>query len=160
MLITAGRCVHRYVASQSLRRRSHPPSTEHPYVGNAIGWSNVLVTAGEVKSKPLSWLARQVRKAINEQGTRAQHEAYYEMVRASGTGLPIVIMGDRGMAQVGSSNWAKAGLFDLDFAPARTEATARLLDRRMSRKTTGLLSRPTGSLSSGRMGRRILDFGV
>ncbi|KAL4745155.1 hypothetical protein BDW72DRAFT_65217 [Aspergillus terricola var. indicus] len=98
-----------------------PQSAEHPYVGNAFGWSNVLVTAGEVTSKPLSWLARQVRKAINEQGTRAQHEAYYEMVRTSGTGLPIVIMGDGGMAQVGFSNWAKAGLFDLDFAPARMD---------------------------------------
>ncbi|KAL4812936.1 hypothetical protein BDW67DRAFT_118151 [Aspergillus spinulosporus] len=98
-----------------------PPSAEHPYVGNAFGWSNVLVTAGEVTSKPLSWLAQQVRKAINEQGTRAQHEAYFEMVRTSGTGLPIVIMGDGGMAQVGFSNWAKAGLFDLDFAPARID---------------------------------------
>ncbi|KAL4734446.1 hypothetical protein BDV11DRAFT_54780 [Aspergillus similis] len=98
-----------------------PPSAEHPYVGNAFGWSNVLVTAGDVISKPLSWLARQVRKAINEQGSRAQHEAYYEMVRTSGTGLPIVIMGDGGMAQVGFSNWAKAGLFDLDFAPARLD---------------------------------------
>ncbi|CBF87369.1 hypothetical protein AN9305.2 [Aspergillus nidulans FGSC A4] len=98
-----------------------PPSAEHPYVGNAFGWSNVLITAGEVTSKPLSWLARQVRKAINEQGTRAQHESYYEMVRMSGTGLPIVIMGDGGMAQVGFSNWAKAGLFDLDFAPARMD---------------------------------------
>ncbi|KAL4981759.1 hypothetical protein BDW68DRAFT_73464 [Aspergillus falconensis] len=98
-----------------------PPSAEHPYVGNAFGWANVLVTAGEVTSKPLSWLARRVRKAINEQGTRAQHEAYYEMVRTSGTGLPIVVMGDGGMAQVGFSNWAKAGLFDLDFSPARMD---------------------------------------
>ncbi|RDW84183.1 uncharacterized protein DSM5745_04509 [Aspergillus mulundensis] len=98
-----------------------PPSAEHPYVGNAFGWSNILVTAGEVTTKPLSWLAQQVRKAINTQGTRAQHEAYYEMVRTSGTGLPIVIMGDGGMAQVGFSNWAKAGLFDLDFSPARID---------------------------------------
>jgi hypothetical protein len=96
-----------------------PAATEHPYVGNAFGWANVLVTAGDVTSKPLSWLARQVRRAINEQGTRAQHEAYYAMVRTSGTGLPIVIFGDGGMAQVGFSNWSKAGLFDLDFSPAR-----------------------------------------
>ncbi|KAL4974581.1 hypothetical protein BDW66DRAFT_161145 [Aspergillus desertorum] len=87
-----------------------PPSVEHPYVDNAFGWANVLVTAGEVASNPLSWLARRVRKAINEQGTRAQHEAYYEMARTSGAGLPIVIMGDGGMAQVGFSNLANAGL--------------------------------------------------
>ncbi|KAJ5167927.1 Transferase [Penicillium canariense] len=98
-----------------------PSSAKHPYVGNAFGWANVLVSAGDVTSKPLSWLAQQVRRAINEQGTRAQHEAYYAMVRASGMGLPIVILGDGGMAQVGFSNWNRAGLFDLDFAPARKE---------------------------------------
>lgn len=96
-----------------------PLSSEKPYVGNAFGWANVLVTAGDVSGKPLSWLARQVRHAINQQGTRAQHEAYYSMVRTSGTGLPIIIFGDGGMAQIGFSNWSKAGLFDLDFAPAR-----------------------------------------
>ncbi|PLN78519.1 hypothetical protein BDW42DRAFT_202109 [Aspergillus taichungensis] len=97
-----------------------PASDKHPYVGNAFGWANVLVTAGDITSKPLSWLARQVRKAINEQGTRAQHEAYYALVRA-GAGLPIVIFGDGGMAQIGFSNWNKAGLFNLDFSPARVD---------------------------------------
>ncbi|KAK0621645.1 hypothetical protein B0T17DRAFT_618069 [Bombardia bombarda] len=96
-----------------------PTAAEHPYVGNAFGWANVLVRAGDVASKPLSWLAPQVRRAINEQGTRAQHEAYYAMVRESGMGLPIVIFGDGGMAQAGFSHWSKAGLFDLNFAPAR-----------------------------------------
>lgn len=99
-----------------------PPASTGPYVGNAFGWANVLVSAGDVTSKPLSWLALQVRRAINEQGTRAQHEAYYTMVRESGMGLPIVIFGNGDMAQVGFSNWSKAGLFDLDFAPARKEA--------------------------------------
>jgi hypothetical protein len=99
-----------------------PPAADQPYIGNAFGWGNVLVTACDVSSKPLSWLARQVRRAINEQGTRAQHEAYYSMVRTSGVGLPIIIFGDGGMAQIGFSNWSKAGLFDLDFAPARRVA--------------------------------------
>lgn len=94
-------------------------ASQSPYVGNAFGWANVLVSAGDVVSKPLSWLACQVRRAINEQGTRAQHEAYYAMVRVSKIGLPIVIFGDGGMAQLGISNWSKAHLFDLDFAPAR-----------------------------------------
>ena len=96
-----------------------PIASKHPYVGNAFGWANVLASAGDIATKPLSWLACQVRRAINEQGTRAQHEAYYSMVRTSGTGLPIVIFGDGGMAQIGLSNWSKAGLFNLDFAPAR-----------------------------------------
>lgn len=79
------------------------------------------MSAGDVTTKPLSWLALQIRRAINEQGTRAQHEAYYAMVRTSGTGLPIVVFGDGDMAQVGFSNWSKAGLFNTDFAPARQD---------------------------------------
>lgn len=98
-----------------------PPAAKNPYVGNAFGWANVLVSAGDVTSKPLSWLARQVRRAINDQGTRDQHEAYYAMVRTSRTGLPIVIFGNGSMAQIGVSNWSKAGLFNLDFAPARKD---------------------------------------
>ncbi|KAK7714556.1 hypothetical protein SLS63_011678 [Diaporthe eres] len=96
-----------------------PPSSRHPYVGNAFGWAHVLVRAGDVTSNPLSWLAGEVRHAINTQGTREQHEAYYALVKTSGTGLPTVIFGDGGMSQVGFSNLSKAGLFDLDFAPAR-----------------------------------------
>lgn len=98
-----------------------PLATEQPYVGNAFGWANVLVSAGDVTTKPLSWLACQLRRAINEQGTRAQHEAYYAKVRESGMGLPIVIFGDGSMAQVGFSNWSKADLFDVDFSPARKD---------------------------------------
>ncbi|KAK1825795.1 hypothetical protein QBC39DRAFT_400198 [Podospora conica] len=112
--------------AMSLRRSFEgdliPVATGQPYVGNAFGWANVLVSAGDVASKPLSWLACQLRRAINEQGTRAQHEAYYARVRESGMGLPIVIFGDGSMAQVGFSNWSKAGLFDVDFSPARKEA--------------------------------------
>lgn len=99
-----------------------PYASEHPYVGNAFGWGNVLVTAGDVSTKPLSWVARQVRRAINEQGTRQQHMAYYNMVRTSNTGLPIIIFGDGGMYQIGFSNWSKANLFEVDFSPARKEA--------------------------------------
>jgi hypothetical protein len=136
-----------------------PKSSENPYVGNAFGWANVLVTAGDITSKPLSWLARQVRRAINEQGTRAQHEAYYEMVRTSGTGLPIVIFGDGGMAQIGFSNWSKAGLFDLDFAPARVNhERVALVARRMSKRTTGQLSLQMGFLFWGRMSRGIIGL--
>ena len=36
-------------------------------------------------------------------------------------GLLIVIFGDGNMAQVGFSNWSKAGLFDVDFSTARKE---------------------------------------
>ncbi|KAI1080955.1 hypothetical protein F5B20DRAFT_579777 [Whalleya microplaca] len=102
-----------------------PSAAERPYVGNAFGWANVLVSARDVTSKPLSWLACQVRRAINEQGTRAQHEAYYAMVRTSQIGLPVIVFGDGGMAQIGFSNWSKAGLFELDFAPARRDPKSR-----------------------------------
>ena len=129
-----------------------PNSATNPYVGNAFGWANILVSAGDVASKPLSWLACQVRRAINQQGTRAQHEAYYSMVRTSGTGLPIIIFGDGGMAQIGSSNWSKAGLFNLDFAPARKvpRAAMFLAGLDMFKKTTGLSSPRMGFSSLAR----------
>lgn len=41
------------------------------------------------------------------------------MVRSSKLGLPIAILGSGDMSQVGFSNWSKAGLFNLDFSPAR-----------------------------------------
>ncbi|KAJ5771161.1 uncharacterized protein N7511_003212 [Penicillium nucicola] len=95
-----------------------PASCDQPYIGNAYGWANILTTAEDVMRKPMSWLAQQIRFAINFQGTPAQHEAYYAAVRTAGYGLPVAIFGDGGMAQVGFSNWTKAGLFDLDFSPA------------------------------------------
>ncbi|KEZ40218.1 hypothetical protein SAPIO_CDS9276 [Scedosporium apiospermum] len=112
-----------------------PNSATNPYVGNAFGWANILV-----------------RRAINQQGTRAQHEAYYSMVRTSGTGLPIIIFGDGGMAQIGSSNWSKAGLFNLDFAPARKvpRAAMFLAGLDMFKKTTGLSSPRMGFSSLAR----------
>ncbi|XXG99036.1 hypothetical protein Hte_005370 [Hypoxylon texense] len=108
-------------ASHPAASRIPQPSDRPAVVGNAFGWANVLVSACDVTSKPLSWLACQVRRAINEQGTRSQHEAYYAMVRTSQLGLPVIVFGDGGMAQIGFSNWAKAGLFDMDFAPARKD---------------------------------------
>ncbi|KAJ5642420.1 hypothetical protein N7490_006420 [Penicillium lividum] len=80
-----------------------------------------LIPISSEHPHPLSWLAQQIRRAINVQGTPSQHEAYYAAVRTGGHGLPIAIFGDGGMAQVGFSNWSKAGLFDLDFSPAIKE---------------------------------------
>jgi len=122
-MIVKGQWLNCHVHPQGFRgpRRPHPPSAQHPYVGNAFGWAHVLVRAGDVTSNPLSCLARQVRYTINTQGTRAQHEAYYALVKTSGKGLPIVVFGDGGMSQVGFSNLSKAGLFDLDFVPAHKD---------------------------------------
>lgn len=38
-----------------------PLAAESLYVSNAFGWADVLVIAHDVTSKPLSWLACQVR---------------------------------------------------------------------------------------------------
>lgn len=55
------------------------------------------------------------------------------MVRTSQLGPPVVVFGDGGMAQIGFFNWAKAGLFDLDFAQARKEKTMGRANPRKSR---------------------------
>ncbi|KAF4999875.1 hypothetical protein FDECE_11374 [Fusarium decemcellulare] len=88
-----------------------------PYISNALGFANVILPAKDILTKPLSWLAQQVRLAIAEQGTRGQVEAYLALQRES-AGRLLVFFGDVGMHQQSLSNWQKANMFGLDFKAA------------------------------------------
>lgn len=92
-----------------------------PYIGNALGFANVILPACDVLTRPLSWLAQQVRLAIAEQGTRAQTEAYLALQRESAQKL-LVFFGDAGMHQQSFSNWGKADMFGFDFGTAAVRA--------------------------------------
>lgn len=86
-----------------------------------LGFPTVVLTAQDILNKPLSWLALQLRDAINRQGTREQVEAYAGLQRefvASMRG-PL-FFGDTGTYNSIFSKWRKAGLFDFDFAVAAT----------------------------------------
>lgn len=94
-----------------------PPG--RPFVSMALGFPTVLHPARDLLGRPLSWLAREFRRAIVEQGTRAQVEAYAALQRDFDPSLRMpVFFGDSGMYNIFYSNWHKAGLFDFDFAGA------------------------------------------
>lgn len=94
-----------------------PP--DRPFISMALGFPTVVLPARDILTKPLSWLALKFRRAIAEQGTRAQVEAYTALQREfSPTMRMPVFFGDSGMYNLFFSNWQKAGLFDFDFSAA------------------------------------------
>ncbi|KAF7556046.1 hypothetical protein G7Z17_g1721 [Cylindrodendrum hubeiense] len=94
-----------------------PP--DHPFISMALGFPTVLLPACDILTKPLSWLALQFRRAIDEQGTREQVEAYAALQREfSPTMRMPIFFGDSGMYNLFYSNWQKAALFDFDFGEA------------------------------------------
>lgn len=102
--------------------------SEKPFISMALGFPTVILPARDILTKPLSWLALQFRRAISEQGTRAQVEAYAAMQREfSPTMRMPIFFGDSGMYNLFYSNWQKAGLFDFDFAAAAVSPADRPL---------------------------------
>ncbi len=104
-----------YSLRKVLEKDLLPP--DRLYVSNCIGFINMVLPARDVLQKPLSWLAAQMRTAINNQGTREQVESYQAMVREGMYPLPV-FLGDGSMHHVSYSNWTKANLFQLDFSAA------------------------------------------
>lgn len=88
-----------------------------PFISLALGYPSTNVPACDVISKPLSWLALQIRRAIQTQGTRSQVEALAAMQRQSNTNMPIMF-GDTGMYSMFVSNWQQAGVFEFDWSRA------------------------------------------
>ncbi|KAK7420374.1 hypothetical protein QQX98_002797 [Neonectria punicea] len=93
--------------------------SDRPFISMALGFPTVLLPAGDILTKPLSWLAMQFRRAINEQGTRAQVESYAALQREFSAAMRMpIFFGDTGMYNLFYSNWQKAALFDYDFGVA------------------------------------------
>ena len=101
--------------------------SNRPFISIALGFPTVLLPAGDILNKPLSWLALQFRHAINEQGTRKQVEAYAALQREfSPTMRMPIFFGDNGMYNLFYSNWQKAGLFNFDFGTASVSGRGAL----------------------------------
>ncbi|OBS20406.1 hypothetical protein FPOA_06777 [Fusarium poae] len=88
-----------------------------PFVSNCFGFTNLLLSARDLKQQPVGETALQMRTAVNEQRTREQVEAYQAMVRDSVAPLPV-FFGNGNTYQISYSNWTKAGLFSADFSAA------------------------------------------
>ncbi|KAF2964405.1 hypothetical protein GQX73_g9178 [Xylaria multiplex] len=93
--------------------------TDSAYVANAVTGVWALVPAKDILTKPLSFVATEVRRSIAEQGERGQLESRRAIDRASfaKTGQPG-LFGDRGMRMIIISNWTKGRFFETNFSAA------------------------------------------
>ncbi|KAK9789179.1 hypothetical protein SCARD494_09378 [Seiridium cardinale] len=88
------------------------------YISNCMGFINTLLPSQELLEQPLSRIALEVRRSIDQQRTREQVEAYCALQRKSKDRI-LPLFGDSSMHIVGFTNWTKAKLFDVDFSAAR-----------------------------------------
>lgn len=101
-------------ARRALEKDLLPP--DKLYVSNCLAFMNLLMPQKDLYQS-LGTLAGQIRRGINEQGTREQIEAYEGLVRAAAYPLPL-FMGNGSTHQISYSNWTKADLFKMDFSVA------------------------------------------
>lgn len=99
-------------------------TSSRPYISNMFTMYYSLMPARELLSKPLGWLAAEIRRAIVEQGTREQVEAYFALQRKS-PGRVMPFFGDAGMHLMTPSNWCRANLYGHDFSPATVDPQQR-----------------------------------
>jgi len=83
------------------------------YVSNAATAVYAILPCKEILSKPVAFTASAVHRAIVEQGTKGQMEAYSYAVKV---GSPV--FGDSSTLMVIISNWTKGKFFDTDFSSA------------------------------------------
>ncbi|KAL1978023.1 hypothetical protein VTN31DRAFT_882 [Thermomyces dupontii] len=88
-------------------------------VTNCVNGCWTVVSARQVLEEPLSSLALQVRRSLEQQRTVEQVRASLaEMKNAyDRTSFPIIV-GDSGMKLLSISSWQRARFFTLDFSPA------------------------------------------
>ncbi|KAI0975769.1 hypothetical protein F4678DRAFT_469588 [Xylaria arbuscula] len=93
--------------------------SDSAHVANAVTGVWALVPAKDILTKPLSFVAMEIRRSIAEQGERGQLQSRRAIDRASlaKTGQPALI-GDRGMKMIVISNWTKGRFFGNDFSAA------------------------------------------
>ncbi|KAI0508451.1 hypothetical protein F5B22DRAFT_620629 [Xylaria bambusicola] len=89
------------------------------YVANAVTGVYALVSAKDLLTKPLSFVASEIRRSIAEQGERSQLEARRAIDRVSieKTGQAS-LFGDAWMRMIIISNWTKGRFFENDFSAA------------------------------------------
>lgn len=95
------------------------PSTNTAMIANVTSPTVVLLTAGEILTKPLSYLASRIRHAIDTHRNPEQVQAIAAIQRESAekTGH-AAIFGNAGTSLFTCSNWHKGKLFQMDFSGA------------------------------------------
>lgn len=106
-----------YAASARKALGMSTDPAKNPYFSNLFTMLYTLLPASEIIQKPVSHLAREIRRSVVEQGTREQVEAYFALQRQA-AGKMVPFFGDAGMHLMTLSNWGKADLYGHDFSPA------------------------------------------
>lgn len=97
-----------------------PASTA--YVPNAMFAVHTITPASELFQRPLSFVASQIRRSIQEQGTRSQMEAFAALNREEWLrNKRPCVFGDSSTQLITFSNWTKAKLFEVDFSSSVTK---------------------------------------
>ncbi|QGA12400.1 hypothetical protein EYB26_000044 [Talaromyces marneffei] len=106
------------------------PSPDTALIANVTWPTVILATAGEIVSKPISYLASRIRHAINTHRTPEQVQAIAAGQREAKekTGQPA-IYGDVGAFLFACSNWHRGKLFQIDFSPAVVKANPSQSER-------------------------------
>jgi hypothetical protein len=108
--------------------------TNHFYPSNALTFLFVLSSMGEVLSKPINWLAKNVRQSITEMGTFEQTEAMaHTFLQEKKSFTDSRMLGDMGMHSVAFSNWSKAKFFELDLSEAVSKSRVAQSTEKLSR---------------------------
>jgi hypothetical protein len=112
IVITNVYCLRRVLEKDLLPRGT-------AYMSNAILGVFAFLPGYQIFQKPLSFVAAQIRRSIQEQGTRSQIEAYASLFQKviSKTGQ-APLFGDSSAQMVIFSNWSKGKFFDIDFSSA------------------------------------------
>lgn len=82
-----------------------------------------VIPAKTLLSRPVSWLASEIRRGLLEQRTRTQSEAYWALQRQT-PGRVMPFFGNAGMHLITLSNWKIANFYGHDFSPARLHPTS------------------------------------
>ncbi|WQF75126.1 Putative chloramphenicol acetyltransferase-like domain superfamily [Colletotrichum destructivum] len=93
-----------------------PP--ERPFLSNCVGFLVTLIPAKDLLQRPLSYVASQVRRSVQEQGSREQVEAYAELIRRDPGNRAPPFLGARSMQLIGFSNWQQGNVYGLDLSSA------------------------------------------
>lgn len=89
------------------------------YIGNAVISAFAFVPARRILEGPLSFIASQLRAALEQQRTREQIQSYAAIhTRAVEKTGQVPLFGDGGMLLLSCTNWAKGRLFEIDFSSA------------------------------------------
>ncbi|KAK8029793.1 Transcriptional regulator sdnM [Apiospora rasikravindrae] len=96
----------------------------HAYLSNASLGLFMLPKIRDIFSRPLSWMAAQMRQSIVETGTRAQIEALVAEVMPDWTRPSTFRMyGDPNMHMIVFTNWTQAQFYHVDLSPAMVDKT-------------------------------------